>query len=250
VSDQLRDRRAIVTGGGSGIGRASAHRLAGAGADVLVAGIDEVGLEETIDSGRGNLRAATVDVTDEASVEALFAHADELWGGQLDILANIAGVGSTTTALDTSLADWERVFAVNSRGTFLCCRAALGRMIGSGGGTIINMASVAGMIGLRNRLAYSASKGAVIALTKALAVEYVGQGIRVNAVCPGTIDSPWVERLVTEAGERRDDLVARQPMGRLGTPDEVAGAVLYLASDAAAFVTGTQFVIDGGLTAA
>jgi 2-keto-3-deoxy-L-fuconate dehydrogenase len=250
VNDQLAGRRAIVTGAGSGIGRASALRLAAAGADVLAAAIDERAAAETAELLPGRLTAAAVDVSSEDSVQALFARADSLWDGELDILANIAGVGTTTTALETSLADWETVFAVNARGTFLCCRAALPRMIGSGGGTIVNMASIAGMVGLPNRAPYCASKGAVIALTRALAVEYVNQGIRVNAVCPGTVDSPWVRRLVTEAGERREDLVARQPMGRLGTPEEIAGAVLFLASDASAFMTGSEFVIDGGLTAA
>jgi NAD(P)-dependent dehydrogenase (short-subunit alcohol dehydrogenase family) len=123
-------------------------------------------------------------------------------------------------------------------------------MVARGGGAIVNMASVAALVGLRNRAAYCASKGAVVALTRALAVDHVGDGIRVNAVCPGTVDSPWVRRLVDEAGESLDTLRARQPMGRLGTPEEIAEAVLYLASDAAAFVTGTSFVIDGGLTAA
>jgi meso-butanediol dehydrogenase / (S,S)-butanediol dehydrogenase / diacetyl reductase len=216
----------------------------------VAADIDEGAAAETAAMSEVELRSTAVDVSDERSVEALFAFTDELWGGKLDVLANIAGVGTSTTALETSLADWERVFAVNARGTFLCCRAGLPRMIRSGGGSIINMASVAGMIGLRNRAAYCASKGAVIALTRALAVEFVSERVRVNAVCPGTIDSPWVHRLVTEAGERREDLVARQPMGRLGTPDEIAEAVLYLASDAAAFMTGSEFVIDGGLTAA
>ena len=123
-------------------------------------------------------------------------------------------------------------------------------MVERGGGAIVNMASVAGLIGLRNRAAYCASKGAVIALTRALAVDHVGAGVRVNAVCPGTVDSPWVRRLVEEAGESLDALRARQPMGRLGAPDEIAEAVAYLASADAAFVTGTAFVIDGGLTAA
>jgi NAD(P)-dependent dehydrogenase (short-subunit alcohol dehydrogenase family) len=122
-------------------------------------------------------------------------------------------------------------------------------MIERGGGTIVNMGSVAGLVGIRNRAAYCASKGAVVAFTRALAIDHVGDGIRVNAVCPGTVDSPWVRRLVDEVGESLDALRARQPMGRLGTTDEVAQAVLYLASDAAAFVTGTALIIDGGLTA-
>jgi 2-keto-3-deoxy-L-fuconate dehydrogenase len=123
-------------------------------------------------------------------------------------------------------------------------------MIGRGGGSIVNIASIAGLVGLRNRAAYCASKGAVIALTRALAIDHVGDGIRVNAVCPGTVDSPWVRRLVDDVGESLDVLRARQPMGRLGTPQEIADAVLFLASDAAAFATGSALVIDGGLTAA
>ena len=170
--------------------------------------------------------------------------------GDLDVLVNVAGIGSTTSAPDTPLHVWEDVFAVNARGTFLCCKHAIPGMVARGGGTIVNIGSVAGLVGLRNRAAYCASKGAVIALTRALAVDHVGDGVRVNVVCPGTVDSPWVQRLVHDAGESLDALRARQPMGRLGTPEEIADAVLYLASDAAAFVTGSSLVIDGGLTAA
>jgi meso-butanediol dehydrogenase / (S,S)-butanediol dehydrogenase / diacetyl reductase len=168
----------------------------------------------------------------------------------VDVLVNVAGVGSTTTAPETPLDVWEEVFAVNARGTFLCCKHAIPAMIARGGGSIVNIASVAAIVGLKNRAAYCASKGAVVSLTRALAVDHVGDGIRVNAVCPGTIDTPWVRRLVEEAGESLDALTARQPLGRLGTADEVAEAVAYLASDAAAFVTGSVLVIDGGLTAA
>ena len=166
------------------------------------------------------------------------------------MLVNVAGIGSTTTAPDTPLHVWEDVFAVNARGTFLCCKHAIPGMIERGGGAIVNIASVAGLVGLPNRAAYCASKGAVVALTRALAIDHVRQGVRVNAVCPGTVDSPWVRRLVDDAGESLDALRARQPMGRLGTTAEIARAVLYLASDDAAFVTGTGLVIDGGLTAA
>ena len=169
--------------------------------------------------------------------------------GGLDVLANVAGIGSTTTAPDTPLAVWEDVLAVNATGTFLCCKHAIPDMVARGGGAIVNTGSVAGMVGLRNRAAYCASKGAVIALTRALAVDHVADGIRVNVVCPGTIDSPWVRRLVEDAGESLDALRARQPIGRLGTPEEVAEAILYLASDAAAFMTGSGLVLDGGLTA-
>ena len=168
----------------------------------------------------------------------------------LDVLVNVAGIGSTTTAPETPLDVWEDVFAVNARGTFLCCKHAIPGMAERRRGSIVNIASVGALVGLRNRAAYCASKGAVVALTRALAVDHVGDGVRVNAVCPGTVDSPWVRRLVEDAGESLDALRARQPMGRLGLPEEIAEAVAYLASDAAAFVTGTTLVIDGGLTAA
>jgi len=151
--------------------------------------------------------------------------------------------------VDTELEEWERVFAVNARGTFLCCKHAIPRMTAAGGGSIVNMASIAGMVGLRNRAAYCSSKGAVIALTRALALDHVADGIRVNCICPGTVDSPWVRRLVGDAGEAMEALVARQPLGRLGTPEEIAAAVLFVASDAAAFMTGSSLVIDGGITA-
>jgi len=164
------------------------------------------------------------------------------------VLVNAAGIGSTANAPDTTVEVWENVFAVNARGTFLCCKHVIPGMKARGGGATVNVASVAGLIDLKNRVAYSASKGAVIALTRALAVDHVGDGIRVNAVCPGTIDTPWVERLVADAGESLDALRARQPMGRLGTAEEVAEAVLYLTT--AEFATGTILTIDGGLTAA
>jgi 2-keto-3-deoxy-L-fuconate dehydrogenase len=235
-------RRALVTGAGSGIGEAVARGLHGEGADVVLA--DAVG--ERVQALAGELgsraRALTLDVREEDAVAAAM--------GDLEVLVNVAGIGSTTNAPDTPLEVWENVFAVNARGTFLCCKHAIPGMIERGGGAIVNIASVAGLVGLPNRAAYCASKGAVIALTRAMAIDHVRHGVRVNAVSPGTVDSPWVRRLVDEAGESLDALRARQPMGRLGTPEEVAQAVLYLASDAAAFITGSGLVIDGGLTAA
>ncbi len=241
-------RAAIVTGAGSGIGRQTAVLFAREGARVLAADIDLPAAEETARLAGGGTIALAADVADERSVAALFEACDEQLGA-LSVLANIAGIGSTTPATDTPLEVWERVFSVNSRGTFLCCKAAIPRMIAAGGGSIVNMASIAGLVGLRNRAAYCASKGAVIALTRALAVDHVSDGVRVNCICPGTVDSPWVRRLIDEAGESLDGLRARQPMGRLGTPEEVAAAVLYVASDAAAFMTGSALVLDGGLTA-
>jgi NAD(P)-dependent dehydrogenase (short-subunit alcohol dehydrogenase family) len=166
----------------------------------------------------------------------------------VDVLVNAAGIGSTTNVVDTTLEVWENVMAVNARGTFLCCKHAIPGMIERGGGSIVNVASIAGLVGLRNRAAYCASKGAIVAFTKALAVDHVKDNIRVNAVAPGTVDSPWVRRLVEDVGESLDELKARQPMGRLGTTDEIAEAILYLAF--AEFATGTILSVDGGFTAA
>jgi 2-keto-3-deoxy-L-fuconate dehydrogenase len=235
-------RRALVTGAGSGIGAAVARRLHAEGADVILADVRAKPVEAIAGELGQRAQAVRLDVRDEDAVGPV--------AREVDVLANVAGIGSTTTAPETPLAVWEDVFAVNARGTFLCCKHAIPGMIGRGGGSIVNVASAGGLVGLRNRAAYCASKGAVIAMTRALAVDHVAEGVRVNAVCPGTVDSPWVARLVEDAGESLDALRMRQPMGRLGTPDEIAEAVLYLASEDAAFVTGSLFVIDGGLTAA
>jgi len=228
-------KRALVTGAGSGIGAAVARLLAAEGAEVFVADLSPEAVADELGA-----QAVVLDVRHEAEVE--FAMAD------LDVLVNCAGIGSTTNAPETTLDVWENVFAVNARGTFLCCKYAIPGMAARGGGAIVNIASVAALVGLRNRAAYCASKGAVVSLTRALAVDHVADKIRVNAVAPGTVDSPWVRRLVEDVGESLDALRARQPMGRLGTPEEIAEAVAYLA--AAEFVTGSVLVVDGGLTAA
>jgi NAD(P)-dependent dehydrogenase (short-subunit alcohol dehydrogenase family) len=229
-------RIAVVTGGGSGIGLAVARRLSDGGADVVVANRSE---------SREVGRWVRCDVSDEDSVRALF----EAVGPELHVLVNCAGVLATTSVTpEIELDDWERAFAVNARGTFLTCKHALPRM--GRGAAIVNVGSVAGLVGVPGRAAYGASKGAVIAFTRALAIDHAADGIRVNCVCPGTIDTPWIDRVVSEHGESRDALAARQQMGRLGTPEEVAEAVAYLASDRARFTTGSQLVVDGGMTAA
>jgi 2-keto-3-deoxy-L-fuconate dehydrogenase len=245
---ELEGRIALVTGAGSGIGAASARRFVEAGASVVAADIHPERVAELAADLGAAVTPVRADVSEEDDVRRAVETAEALGG--LDILVNVAGVGSTTTAPDTPLDVWERVMAVNARGTFLCCKHAIPPMAARGRGAIVNIASVAGLVGLRNRAAYCASKGAVIALTRALALDHVGSGIRVNAVCPGTVDTPWVRRLVEEVGESLDDLRARQQMRRLGTPEEIADAVLYLAGDTGSFVTGTALVIDGGMTAA
>jgi NAD(P)-dependent dehydrogenase (short-subunit alcohol dehydrogenase family) len=235
-------KRALVTGAGSGIGEAVARMLHVEGAEVTLADVRPEPVEAIASELGEPASAIRLDVREEEAVRTA--------ARGVDVLANVAGIGSTTTAPDTPLEVWEDVLAVNARGTFLCCKHAIPGMTERGGGSIVNMASAGGLVGLRNRAAYCASKGAVIALTRALAVDHVGDGVRVNAVCPGTVDSPWVRNLVEQAGESLEELRARQLMGRLGAPEEIAEAVAYLASDDAAFVTGTAFVIDGGLTAA
>lgn len=249
----LQDRVALITGAGSGIGQATAVLFAAEGARVLVADRDEHAIEKTvarIERAGGTAQVAIVDVSRSVEVQSAAATCLERFG-RIDILANIAGIGSTESVIDTSEDTWDRVFEVNCRGTFLFCKYVLPHMIAAGGGVVLNMASVAGMVGLRNRAAYCASKGAIISLTRALAVDHVGQNIRCNCLCPGTVDSPWVGRLLDSAPDpvaERAALTARQPMDRLGTPEEIAQAALYLVSDQSAFITGTAMVIDGGLT--
>jgi NAD(P)-dependent dehydrogenase (short-subunit alcohol dehydrogenase family) len=244
MTRRFEGRAAIVTGAASGIGYEIATLLLGEGAQVLACDVNPAGVPE-------GATPLAVDVSDEAQVQAMAQAAVDSFG-RVDVLCNNAGIGSTTDVLGTTLEDWERVFSVNVRGVFLGTRAVLPTMLAQGGGSIVNTASVAGMVGFRDRAAYCASKGAVIALTRQVAVQYANVGIRCNCVCPGTVDSPWVGRLMDgteDPAATRAALIARQPLGRLGEPLEVAKAVVYLASDDAAFMTGSELVIDGGITA-
>lgn len=243
IPQDFAGRRALVTGAGSGIGLQIVTQLRERGADVI--GVDL----RPDDLPEGVVRIAC-DVSDPEQVRAAAAEALAL--GPIDTLFNNAGVGSVTDVLQATVDEWDRVFDVNVRAIFLMCQHLLPGMLDRGYGVIVNTASVGGHIGLKNRASYCASKGAVITLTKQIAVQWAASGIRCNSVSPGTVDSPWVGRLLAGADDPhgyREELIARQPMGRLGRPEEIAAAALYLASDAAAYVTGTDLIIDGGIYA-
>lgn len=237
----LTAKRALVTGAGQGIGKASAELLAAHGADVLA--VDRNA--DTLAALAG-CRTRVVDVTDPAAPAALVAEDAAAW----DILVNCVGKVHGGTLLDSTEADLDEAFAVNVAAMARVIRAVLPCMIGAGGGSIINIASVAGaIIGVPDRFVYNTTKAAVVGLTKAIAVDHVTQGIRCNAICPGTVRSPSLEDRLRASGDFEAALArfsARQPVGRLGRPEEVAAVVLWLASDAAAFVTGQCQVIDGG----
>ncbi|MDE2435665.1 MAG: SDR family oxidoreductase [Sphingomonadales bacterium] len=236
----LTGKRALVTGAGQGIGRASAEAFRDAGADVLATDLNPLALE-TLDG----CRKLVLNVTDQGTVAALADMA-----GGFDILFNCAGVVHSGTILDCSERDWAFAFDLNVTAMYRMTRAILPGMLARGGGSIINMASVAGSIlGVPNRFAYGASKAAVIGLTKAVAADFVKQGIRCNAICPGTVHSPSLEQRLAATGDfdaAMAEFTARQPMGRIGEPSEIAALALYLASDASGFTTGQCHVIDGG----
>ena len=248
----LTGKTALVTGAGSGIGAAIAHALAGAGARVIVTDLDEAGGRATVESiARSNGTAGFVplDVTDEARSREV---ASDPIGRDVSILVNNAGVGHVGTILQTSHEDLERLWAVNVRGVFSLCRAFLPGMIARKGGSIINIASVGGVVGIRDRFAYCASKFAVVGMTRCIALDHATDGVRCNAICPGRVETPFVQARLREYPDPEKayrEMAATQALGRMGKPEEIAAAALYLASDEAAFVTGSCLMTDGGWTA-
>lgn len=242
---RLQGKTALITAAGQGIGRASAMRMASEGARVIATDINDAALAELAQTQ--GITARKLDVLDSAQITALVAGI-----GPVDILFNCAGVVHAGTVLQASEAEWDFAFDLNIKAQFRMIRAVLPAMLERGAGSIINMSSVVGpKKGAVGRAVYAASKAAVVGLTRAVAADYVGNGIRCNAICPGTVDSPSLHERLRATGDYDGALksfIARQAMGRLGHADEIAALVCYLASDEAGFTTGTEHVIDGGWT--
>jgi NAD(P)-dependent dehydrogenase (short-subunit alcohol dehydrogenase family) len=249
---RLAAKTAIVTGGASGIGKAAALAFAREGASVVVADWHEEAAaavaREIADAG-GKATAVRADVSREADVQSMIAAAVRAYG-KLDVLFNNAGIEGNMGVVtsETPIEDWDRVIAVNLTGVFLGCKHAVPAMLRSGGGSIVNTASVAGLVGFAGIVPYAASKGGILQITRTVALEYAAQGIRVNCVCPGIIDTPMARRAAPDEAVRQG-LAVLHPMGRLGQPEEVAALALFLASDEASFITGAVIPVDGGLVA-
>ncbi len=253
-SIQVRGKVVAVTGGGSGIGEATARLLAAEGAVVHVLDLGPGAAERVAaslhESGLAAF-AAVVDVADATAVDATFGRIVQT-SRRLDALVNSAGVAHVGTLATTSDDDFERLFRVNVKGTFLCCKSAATRMLATGGGSIVNLGSIVSLIGLADRFAYTMTKGAVLAMTRSIAVDFEKQGIRCNCVCPARVHTPFVDGYLKEHYPGREaevfaELSAYQPLGRMVRPEEVAELVLYLCSDAARMITGQALPIDGGV---
>jgi 2-keto-3-deoxy-L-fuconate dehydrogenase len=241
----LRGKTALITASGQGIGRATALAFAREGARVIATDIDAKSLMEL--AAVGGIETRRLDVTDQAAVTAL---AREI--GPIDVLFNCAGYVHHGTLLDIEERDWDFSMTLNVKSMYYVTRAFLPGMLEKGGGSIINMASVASSLrGIINRCVYGTSKAAVIGFTKSVAIDFIKRGIRCNAICPGTVETPSLEGRIAAFADKdkaRRDFIARQPMGRLGTAEEVAALAVYLASDESAYMTGTSVAIDGGIT--
>jgi 2-keto-3-deoxy-L-fuconate dehydrogenase len=245
MAGRLAGKTAFITAAGQGMGRAAALAFTREGAKVWASDMNAKTVGEL--DGKDGIRGRVLDVTNENEIKKI---ASEV--GAIDVLFNCAGIVHHGSILDATTKDWDQAFAVNVKSMFLVSKAFIPGMLQKGGGSIINMASVASSLkGLPNRFVYGASKAAVIGLTKAIAADYVAKGIRCNAICPGTVDTPSLQGRINafaDPVQARKDFVARQPMGRLGTVDDITGILVFLASDESLFATGNAYSIDGGMT--
>lgn len=248
----VRHRVALVTGGSSGIGKAAALAFADAGYRVVVADVSVEEAQDTVEQIRSRNREAffvETDVSEPDEVAALIEATIATYG-QLDCAFNNAGIeGEMAGIVECTEENWDRTLAVNLKSVWLCMKREIPAMLEHGGGAIVNCASIAGLVGFNGLPAYTASKHGIIGLTRSAALEYAQRGIRINAVCPGVIQTPMVERVFGEHPDMKAQLTASEPVGRLGDPDEIAAAVLWLCSDQASFVIGQAIAVDGGWTA-
>jgi len=250
---RLADKVTIITGAGGGMGRVAARMFAKEGARVVVAEFGEAAGRETVDLVKGDGGEATfvkVDVADEASAKGMVDHAVATYG-RLDVLYNNAGVmpEADHSVIDTDVATWDQVMAVNVRGVFLGCKYAIPAMEAAGGGSIINIASFVALVGCSvPQDAYTASKGALLSLTRSLAVQFAPKGIRTNAICPGPVETPLLMDWLVKDEEAKRIRLARNPTGRFGKPEEIVHMAVYLASDESRWTNGASLVVDGGIT--
>jgi len=252
MAGRLAGKVALVTGGSSGIGRASCLAFAREGAQVLVSDVVAKAGQETVElitKAGGTASFTAADVSKASEVEALIATCVETYG-RLDCAHNNAGIeGPGASTVDYDEDSWDRVIAINLTGVWLCMKYQIPEMLKHGGGAIVNTSSAAGLLGFRGGSAYVASKHGVLGLTKTAALEYAKAGVRVNAVCPGAIDTPMMGRITDHKPHRAERMASSEPVGRMGSPEEIAEAVVWLCSDAASFVTGHAMSVDGGLVA-
>ena len=247
---RLENRTAVVTGGASGIGLATVRRLASEGANVVVADMDTKAGPEAADEVGGMF--VEVDVTDQAGVEDLFRRANDTYGS-VDVAFNNAGISPADddSILETGIDAWRRVQEVNLTSVYYCCKAVLPYMLEQGKGSIINTASFVAVMGAAtSQISYSASKGGVLSMTRELGVQFARQGVRVNALCPGPVNTPLLQELFAKDEERAQRRLVHVPMGRFGEPEEMAAAVAFLASDDSSFMTASSFLVDGGISGA
>jgi NAD(P)-dependent dehydrogenase (short-subunit alcohol dehydrogenase family) len=242
----------VITGAGGGMGRDAAVLFAEEGARVCAADVDGDQAEETVALCRGEALAVHVDVASEEDVRAMYAAATDRFGG-VDVLYNNAGIspGDDASVLETSVGAWQRVQDVNAKGVFLCCKHGIPHLLERGGGSVINVASFVAILGAAtSQISYTASKGAVLAMSRELAVQFAREGVRVNALCPGPVETPLLLSIYGDDPAALERRRAHWPTGRLAKPREIVNAALFLASDESSYVTGATFVVDGGLTAA